>query len=456
MSIILKNVAYLVTMDDKDSVHKNVDVFIEPPLIKKIVPHDPSNAASDKYTVIPAESMVIFPGLINTHHHFYQTFTRAYPPVQNSSLFKWLVNLYPVWAYLDPDDYYYSAMLAVMELMKTGCTTTTDHLYIHPQTFTESPVEIEIRAAQKMGVRFIATHGSMSRSVKDGGLPPDNLVKPEDEILSISDALIGKYHNAEQFSMLQMALAPCSPFSVTPRLMEETAQLAREKKVLMHTHLCETHDEEEYCLEMYNKRPLELMSELQWTGEDVWYAHGIHFNSEELDTLSRTKTNITHCPTSNMRLGSGICRVVEMMKRSINVSLGVDGSASNDSSDMWGEVRNALLLQRIRYGPTDFTAFDALRLATRNGAVLLKRPELGQISENKAADLVGISMNRPDLIGAGFDPFVAPFFCGISHQVDLSVINGELVIQNGRFVKIDEEKLYARINKQWRKFYEKI
>jgi len=455
MKIMLQNVGYLVTMDEKEQIYRGVDVLIDPPIIQSITSHT-AGAAPKNCRVIPAHNLAIFPGLINTHHHFYQTFTRAYPAVQNVSLFNWLQTLYPVWSVLNPDDIYYSSLLAIMELLKTGCTTTSDHLYLHPHSFSESPVEIEIRAACETGIRFIATHGSMSRSEKDGGLPPDNLVKSEDEILSTSEYLIDRYHDNRPFPMLQIALAPCSPFSVTPRLMKATSQLARKKEVLLHTHLCETKDEEQYCLETYNKRPLELMKELQWTGEDVWYAHGIHFNDSELNDLAGTGTGICHCPSSNMRLGSGICRVVEMLRKSINVSLGVDGSASNDTSDMWGEVRNALLLQRIGYGPSHFSAYDALRLATKNGARVLKRPELGTITENSAADLIGISLDRPDFIGSGFDPGTAPFFCGISHEVDLSIINGKPIIQDGKFTNIDEEKLYNTIVRQWRTFYEKL
>ena len=451
MKILLKNIRHLITMNDKMEVKENVDMLLESPKILKI----DKNIEEKADEIIDASNMIILPGFINTHHHFYQTFTRVYPPVQNSTLFTWLVNLYEIWKYLDEEEIYYSAKLAIMELLRTGCTTTTDHLYIYPKGFSKSPIEYEIKAAKELGIRFVPTHGNMSRSKKDGGLPPDSLVREEEKILEDSVYLIEKYHNPESYSMLQIALAPCSPFSTTKELMKETARLARKYKVLLHTHLCETLDEEKYCLEVYGKRPLALMEEVEWLGDDVWYAHGIYFNDDELKILAETKTNICHCPTSNMRLGSGICRVCEMKEMGINVGLGVDGSASNDSSDMWGEVRNAFLLQRIKYGTEKFTALDALSLATKNGAKLLKRNELGIIEEGKAADIIGIKVNKLDFIGSAFDYTAAVVFCGSSHYVDLNIVNGKIIILDGKFTNIDEEMEKEKIIKIWEKYKKK-
>jgi len=293
---------------------------------------------------------VVLPGLVNTHHHFYQTLTRNLPAVQNAKLFDWLLYLYEIWKHLDPEAVYWSSMLAMAELAKTGCSLTTDHHYLYPNGFAEDIPALQFKAAADLGLRFAPTRGSMSRSKKDGGLPPDSTVQDEDQILAHSEETIRRFHDSAPDSMRKVALAPCSPFSVSEELMRRSAELARKHGVRLHTHLAETSDEDDYCVQMYGRRPLRLMEDCGFVGPDVWFAHGIFFNDEELDLLAKTKTGVAHCPSSNMRLGSGICRVREMVDRGIPLGRARDGSAAHDTTDMPGEARQALLLQRIRYG----------------------------------------------------------------------------------------------------------
>ena len=314
---------------------------------------------------------MVVPGFVNTHHHFYQTLTRNLPAVQNAELFDWLVYLYEIWKHLDEEAVYFSSLLAMAELLKTGCTTTTDHHYVYPRHSSGDLMGAQFNAAQELGMRFSPTRGSMSLSKKDGGLPPDSVVQTEEEILADSERVIQQYHDNSELSMRRIMLAPCSPFSVTETLVKDTVTLARNHDVRLHTHIAETNDENDFCLQTYGRRPLKMMEDCEFIGADVSYAHGIHFNDQELKKLADTGTHIAHCPTSNMRLGSGICRVKEMLPMGINVALAVDGSASNDSSDMLGEIRNALLLQRVHYGAAALTPLDVIKMATENGAKLL-------------------------------------------------------------------------------------
>jgi len=318
--------------------------------------------------VIDASRHVVTPGFVNTHHHFYQTLTRNMPAVQNAKLFDWLTYLYEVWKGIDEEAVYWSSQLALAELAKTGCTCTTDHHYLYPKGFSQDLPGLQFKAASEIGLRFAPTRGSMSRSKKDGGLPPDTVVQDEDEILAQCEETILKYHDSAPDSMRRVALAPCSPFSVSEQLMKDSVILARKHGARLHTHLAETGDEDDYCVQMYGRRPLALMEDCGFIGPDVWYAHGIHFNDAELDTLAETRTGVAHCPSSNMRLGSGIARVREMLDRGVPVGLAVDGSASNDASDMLGEMRQALLLQRVRYGSVGITADEVYGIAAEGGA----------------------------------------------------------------------------------------
>ena len=405
--------------------------------------------------VIDASRHVVIPGLVNTHHHFYQTLTRNLPAVQNAKLFDWLLYLYEIWKHLDPEAVYWSSMLAMAELAKTGCTLTTDHHYLYPKGFAEDLPGLQFKAAADIGLRFAPTRGSMSRSKKDGGLPPDTTVQDEDRILAESEETIRKYHDPSPGSMRKVALAPCSPFSVSEALMRDSAILARKYGVRLHTHLAETSDEDVFCKEIYGRRPLKLMEDCGFIGPDVWYAHGIFFDDAELDLLSRTGTGIAHCPSSNMRLGSGICRVREMIDRGIPVGLAVDGSASNDSSDMLGEARQALLLQRVRYGSGGITANEVLRIASEGGARILGFPELGRIEVGKPADIALFDVMKLEYSGALSDPVAALVFSGYDHGVDHLIVNGRLVVENRKLTGADENEIRLKASEAAQRLYGK-
>jgi len=401
--------------------------------------------------VIDASRHVVTPGFVNTHHHFYQTLTRNLPAVQNAKLFDWLVYLYEVWKGVNEDAVYWSSMLAMAELLKTGCTCTTDHHYLHPVDLHADIPGIQFKAASELGMRFSPTRGSMSRSRKDGGLPPDTCVQDEDLILAESEQTISRYHDASEDSMRKVALAPCSPFSVSETLMRQTAQLARKHRVRLHTHLAETSDEDEYCISMYDRRPLELMEDCEFIGPDVWYAHGIFFNDQELDTLARTGTAVGHCPSSNMRLGSGICRVRELLDRNAVVGIGVDGSASNDSSDMLGEMRQTMLLQRIKYGAAGITAAEVYRMAGEGGARILGYEKLGRLEEGKIADIALFDVARLEYTGALSDPAAALLFCGYNHSADWVIVNGKVAIEHGELAGHQEEEIRLRAGAESRR-----
>lgn len=397
--------------------------------------------------LIEASRHVVTPGFVNTHHHFYQTLTRALPAVQEAKLFDWLVYLYEVWKGIDAEAVYWASKLAMAELLLTGCTCTTDHHYLYPADFAADLPGLQFKAAEELGMRFAATRGSMSRSKKDGGLPPDSVVQDEDAILSASEEAIRRYHDPAPGSMRRVALAPCSPFSVSEELMRESARLARRYGVRLHTHLAETEDESAYCAASYGCRPLELMERCEFIGADVWYAHGIHFNDEELRRLAATGSGVAHCPSSNMRLGSGICRVREMLDGGVTVGLGVDGSASNDSSDMLGELRQALLLQRVRSGAAGLTAGEAYWMASEGGARLLGFEELGRLEEGMLADLALFDVQRLEYAGALADPAAALIFCGYSHGADWVVANGRVVVERGRLAGGDAEEIRVNANR---------
>ena len=405
--------------------------------------------------VVDASRHVVLPGLVNTHHHFYQTLTRNIPAVQDAKLFDWLTYLYEVWKGLDEEAVYWSSMLALAELAKTGCTLSTDHHYLYPRGFGDDLPGLQFKAAERLGLRFAPTRGSMSRSRKDGGLPPDSVVQDEDEILAACEATISKYHDPAPDAMRKVSLAPCSPFSVSEKSMRDAADLARRKGVRLHTHLAETADEDEFCISMYGRRPLRVMEDCGFVGPDVWFAHGIHFNDEELDLLARTKTGVAHCPSSNMRLGSGVARVREMIDRGVPVGLAVDGSASNDSSDMLGEARQALLLQRVRYGSGGITAREVLSIATEGGAGLLGFGEAGRIEEGRLADLALFDVTKMEYAGAMSDPVAALVFSGYDHGADHVMVNGRFVVRNRRLVGADEEEIRREADKASRRLLAK-
>ncbi len=442
--ILLKDVFYLHTSADGEA-QRDVDVLINDNQIEKIAKNiDFSPSGEDR--VIDCSKHVVVPGFVNTHHHFYQTLTRNLPAVQNAELFDWLKYLYDIWEKIDEDAVYYSSLLAMGELLKTGCTTSTDHLYLYPRRLKSDLMGLQFKAADTLGMRFSPTRGSMSLSKKDGGLPPDSVVQTDDEILEDSERVIKQYHDDSEFSMRKVVLAPCSPFSVTEDLMKKSVDLARKYGVRLHTHVAETFDENDFCIEVYGRRPLKLMEDTGFIGEDVFYAHGIHFNDEELDVLAETGTHIAHCPSSNMRLGSGICRVTEMIPKDINVGLAVDGSASNDASDMLGEMRNALLLQRVKYGAAAVNTRDIFRLANENGAKLLGFPKIGQLKEGWAADMAIFDVHKLEYAGSLSDPLAALLFSGYNHGTDYTIVNGRVAVEHGQLVGFPEEELTQKAN----------
>ncbi|MHB0897299.1 MAG: 8-oxoguanine deaminase [Spirochaetales bacterium] len=445
--IVLRDCFRVLTADADLS---GVDILIDKNRVARIGRNLQAPAGAD---IVDASRHVVLPGLINTHHHFYQTLTRNLPAVQNAKLFDWLLYLYEIWKHLDPEAVYWSSMLAMAELAKTGCSLTTDHHYLYPKGFTEDLPALQFKAAADLGLRFAPTRGSMSRSKKDGGLPPDSTVQDEDEILAHSEETIRRFHDAAPDSMRKVALAPCSPFSVSEDLMRRSAELARRHGVRLHTHLAETSDEDDYCISMYGRRPLRVMEDCGFVGPDVWFAHGIFFNDEELDLLAKTKTGVAHCPSSNMRLGSGICRLREMIDRGVPVGLAVDGSASNDSSDMLGEARQALLLQRIRYGSAGITAREVLNIATVGGAKLLGYDEAGVIGEGALADIALFDVMKLEYAGALSDPVAALLFSGYNHGVDHLIVNGRFVVRGGRLRGADEELIRVNAEKAAKRLY---
>ena len=441
--IVLKNCKLFYTGKER-LLGKNV--FIKDKKVLKIA--DSANSIiSSNDEVIDCSNHVVIPGLVNTHHHFYQILTRNLPAVQNAELFDWLIYLYEVWKNITPEAVYYSSLAAIGELMKTGCTCASDHHYLYPQNFSEDIMDIQFEAAEKLGIRFSPCRGSMSRSKKDGGLPPDSVVQTEAEILKHSEKCLTKHHDSSDFSMKRVVLAPCSPFSVTKQIMKESVLLARKYKAKLHTHLAETKDENESCKTLYGMRPIELMQDCDFIGNDVFYAHGIHFNDNELKLLSKTRTGVSHCPSSNMRLGSGIARIKEMLELDINVSLAVDGSASNDSSDMLGEVRNALLLQRVKYGASALCTEEAFKIGSLGGAKTLGFDKCGLLEPGMAADMAIFNTNNLAYAGANSDPLASLLFCGYNHQTEYTIVNGKITVKDGRLLNFNEEELTDKVNK---------
>ncbi|MCF7354738.1 8-oxoguanine deaminase [Vibrio sp. CK2-1] len=388
--------------------------------------------------VVDAKNHVVTPGLINAHHHFYQTLTRAYPDALDKELFNWLKTLYPVWAGLDEEMHALSTEVALVEMMMSGCTTASDHHYLIPVGL-EHAIDIQVETAKKLGVRAILTRGSMSLGEDDGGLPPRHTIQTEQTIIDDSLRLINQYHQREDGAMMQIALAPCSPFSVTTDLMKETSRIAHQENVMMHTHLCETIDEEEFCLQRFGHRPVDYLESVGWLNDKTWLAHGIHFNDEEIKRLGSAGVGISHCPTSNMMLASGICRNNELEAAGVKVGLGVDGSASNDGSNMIGEVRMAMYLQRLRYGSANVSHLDALRWATKGSAAAMGRSDIGTLEVGKQADISMFTLDEIRFSGS-HDPLAALIMCG-AQQADRVMINGEWRVHDGHVIGHDLEDL---------------
>lgn len=397
---------------------------------------------------LEASEHVVLPGLINTHHHFYQTLTRALPAALDRELFPWLKALYPVWAKLTPEALDAAVTLAMAELMLSGCTTTTDHHYVFPKGL-EDGVDIEVAAAKRLGLRVLLTRGSMNLSERDGGLPPDSVVQDEDTILADSARVVSRYHERGEAALVQVALAPCSPFSVTTSLMRATADLAAKLDVRLHTHLAETEDEDRFCASLYGCRPLDYLEQCGWLSDRVWLAHGVHFQAEEMPRMAKAGVSVSHCACSNQLLGSGTCRVCELEAAGVKVGLGVDGSASNDGSNLMQEVRAAFLVQRARYGVGKVSHKDALRWATQGSAACVGRPELGEIAVGKRADLALFKLDELRFSGAG-DPLAALVLCG-AHRADRVMVNGRWTVENGMIPGLDLAALMRRHGEAARK-----
>lgn len=443
--IVLLNCMTLVTQNDQRDELSDVDIYISDNRVKAIGRNLDTPGTAEK---IDCRNKLVIPGLINTHHHFFQTFQRNIPAVQNAKLFDWLVQLYEIWKFLDEKIVYFSSLLGMGELLKTGCTTTTDHHYLYPRSVDGALIPaMQFKAAGELGIRFSATRGSMSMGKKQGGLPPESVVQDDDDILLQTEEAIRKYHDPSEGAMQQIHVAPCSPFNVSPRVLKESAKLARKHRVRLHTHLCETLDEEKFCLEKFGKRPFALMEDVDWVGPDVWYAHGIYFNDDELQALADYGIGIAHCPASNMRLGSGIARIREMRDLGIPVGLGVDGSASNDASDLLGELRLALLLQRVKYGADAMTARDVLEMATLGSAKVLGRKDIGSIEVGKVADIAVFDLDRLEYAGALSDPPAAIVFSGYNHGAWMTIVNGRIVVRDYKLVNVDERKIIENSNR---------
>jgi cytosine/adenosine deaminase-related metal-dependent hydrolase len=465
MKTLLIKHAYIVTMDDRQTEFSDGGIFIRDGFIEHV--GQIANLPPTADEVIDLSGHIILPGLVNTHHHFYQTLTRAVPAAQNANLFNWLKTLYPIWARLTPDDIYTSTQTALAELALSGCTTASDHLYLFPNG---SKLDDEIHAAREIGVRIHASRGSMSLGESKGGLPPDSVTDSEDAILRDSQRLIELYHDPSAGSMTHIVLAPCSPFSVTGDLMHESAKLARHYGVHLHTHLAETEDEEQFCLQKFGYRPVGYMQSVDWVGGDVWFAHSVYVNAEEINVFAKHHCGVAHCPTSNMRLASGIAPIREYRAAGVNVGLGVDGSASNDGSHLLAEVRQAMLLSRLKEGITGFsrsplpqgeglgvralmTAREAIYLGTRGGTAVLGRNDIGSLEAGKCADFFAINLNQLDYAGALHDPVSAVVFCQ-PRKVDHTVVGGKFVVRDGELVTVESGKLIEKHNQAAKRLLE--
>ena len=431
--LLIRNISQLVSCDDNDTVYQDVDLYAEDGVIRAIGPR--LEKAADE--VLDASHMLCYPGLVNTHHHLYQQFSRNLPQVQNMELFDWLKTLYEIWKNLDTEVVRLSSLAGMGELMKHGCTTCFDHHYVFPADSGDL-IGTQFAAASELGMRMHCSRGSMDLSVKDGGLPPDSVVQTVDAIMQDSARLVETYHDPSFGSMRRVALAPCSPFSVSAELLRQSAILARQYHVRLHTHLCETRDEESYMLAREGMRPLAFMQTLGWVGPDVWYAHGIHFNDEELKLLAETGTGVCHCPASNMKLASGVARIPEMLRLGVPVGLGVDGSASNDGSSLMEELRTMFLLHRLNSSREAPSGYDCLKVATRGSARLLGRDDIGSLAAGKCCDLFLIDSRRMELVGACYDPKSVLATVGVRGPVDYTVVNGRITVREGHLALLDE------------------
>ncbi len=439
-TLLVTNADVLVTMDAGRREIARGGLYIEDNRIVAVGTRDTLPDTADE--VLDLTGHVVIPGLVNTHHHMYQSLTRAIPAAQDGELFNWLTNLYPVWANLTPEMIRVSTQTAMAELLLSGCTTSSDHLYIYPNG---CKLDHSIEAAAEIGMRFHASRGSMSVGQSQGGLPPDRVVEREDDILTDTQRLIETYHDAGRYAMLRVVVAPCSPFSVSRDLMRESATMARHYGVSMHTHLAENVNDIAYSREMFGMTPAEYAQDLGWVGHDVWHAHCVQLDDAGIALFAKTGTGVAHCPCSNMRLASGIAPIRRMRDAGVPVGLGVDGSASNDAANMIGEARQALLLQRVGFGPSAMTAREALEIATVGGARVLGRDDIGVLAPGMAADFVAFDTRGIGMAGGLHDPVAALVFCNPGHAA-YSVVNGRVVVREGRLATLDLPSLVTRHN----------
>ena len=440
-TLLVRNARLLVTMDAQRREIVDGAVFIRGHVIEQVGAS--ADLPQDADEVIDASGHLVMPGLVNTHHHMYQSLTRVVPAAQDGELFNWLTTLYPIWAGMTAEMIRVSTLTAMAELMLSGCTTSSDHLYIYPN---DCRLDDSIEAAQQIGMRFHAARGSMSVGRSAGGLPPDSVVEKEDAILKDTRRLIETWHDHSRHAMLRVVVAPCSPFSVSRELMKQSALLARSYGVSMHTHLAENVNDVAYSLEKFGMTPAQYAEDCGWVGHDVWHAHCVQLDEAGIDLFARTGTGVAHCPCSNMRLGSGIAPVRRMLDSGVNVGLGVDGSASNDGAHMLGEARQAMLLQRVGFGPDAMTARQALELATLGGAKVLGRDDIGALAPGMSADLVMFRLDQLGFAGALHDPLAALVFCTPS-GVACSIIHGRVVVRDGRLATVELEPLVERHNR---------
>lgn len=424
--ILIKNAAFVATMDDASRELRDVDILVSDGVIAEI-----GEGLTADAEVIDAKGFLVTPGLVNTHHHLFQTLTRAVPGAQDSLLFGWLQRLYPIWEGLTPEDMYLSAQIGLAELALSGCTLAADHMYLFPNG---SRLDDTIAAAADMGMRFQPTRGSMSIGVSNGGLPPDSIVEREADILEDSIRLIDTYHDASEGSMCRVSLAPCSPFSVSQDLMRDSALLARDKGVMLHTHLAENDEDIRYSLEKFGCRPGQYAEDLGWVGDDVWFAHVVKLDAQEIDLFAKHQTGVAHCPCSNCRLGSGIAPIREMRDAGVPVGLGVDGSASNDSGNLMAEARQGMLMQRVSKGADAMSAREALHIATRGGAEVLGRDDCGQIAVGKRADIAMWDITSIEMAGS-WDP-IAILLAG-PQKVHNLLVEGRQIVRDGILTTVD-------------------
>jgi len=446
--LLVENARAIATMDDAQREFSHADVLIEGNAIKAVGPklREAFNLSPQTPT-IDARGHVVVPGFVNVHHHFFQTLTRCLPRVQNVTLFNWLVEQYHIFEAMDPECFNVSAKVAVAELLLTGCTTTSDHHYLFPKSAPVELIDEDIRAARELGIRFNPTRGAMTLGEDDGGLPPMTVIEADERVLADYERLISTYHDPSPYSMLRIALAPCAPFNVTPFLFQETVRVARRHGVKIHTHLAETADEDTYCAERYGKRPFDVVADQGWEGPDVWFAHCVKLNQQEIERFAKSGVGVAHCPSANSRLGSGVAPIPAMLKAGVAVGLGVDGSASNDSGDLLGEARLAFLLHRATWGVESLTARDCLHMLTRGGAKVLGNDRIGYLAPGAAADLVMFDLDQVAFAGGpSLDPIAALILCGTSHHVAWSIINGKVVVERGRVCGLRERQLVARAN----------